>query len=78
MARTCQLTGKHAIKGNSISHSNIRTKRLFKANLHTKRFFFTEENRWVTLTLSAKGIKTVGKNGLAAVVKEIRLSGQKV
>lgn len=78
MARVCQVTGKKAVVGNTISHANNKTKRLFKVNLQRKRFFLAEENRWVTLTVSAKAIKTIAKRGLSEVVKDMRAEGQKI
>ncbi len=78
MARVCLLTGKKPQTGNSVSHSNIKTKRRFLPNLQTKRFFFAEEDRWVSLKLSAEAIRTVNKNGLASVIKDLRAQGNKI
>jgi large subunit ribosomal protein L28 len=78
MARVCQLTGKKPITGNKVSHSNIKTKRRFLPNLQTKRFFLAEEDKWVTLKLSTEGIRTIAKNGLFSVVKELRQKGVKI
>ncbi|GCD80330.1 50S ribosomal protein L28 [Schleiferia thermophila] len=70
MARVCQITGKKDRKGNYVSFSNKKNKRLFKANLTTKRFFIPEENKWITLRVSTKAIKTINKKGISAVLKE--------
>lgn len=78
MARVCQVTGKKPITGNKVSHSNIKTKRRFLPNLQTKRFYFVEEDRWITLKVSSEAIRTINKNGLANVVKQMRASGAKV
>lgn len=78
MARVCQVTGKKPQTGNSVSHSNIKTKRRFLPNLQTKRFFFAEEDRWVTLKVSADAIRTINKKGLSAVVKQLRAEGAKI
>ena len=78
MARVCQLTGKKPMVGHTVSHSNIKTKRRFLPNLQTKRFFFAEEDRWITLKLSGEAIRTVNKNGLASVVKDLRSQGNKI
>lgn len=78
MARVCQVTGKKPITGNSVSHSNIKTKRRFLPNLMSKRFFLAEEDRWITLKLSAEAIRTINKNGLYSVVKEMRAKGVKI
>ena len=78
MARVCQVTGKRPITGNKVSHSNIKTKRRFLPNLLTKRFFIAEEDKWITLKLSAEGLRTINKNGLYAEVKKLRAKGVKI
>ena len=78
MARVCQVTGKKPIVGNTVSHSNIKTKRRFLPNLQTKRFFFVEEDRWVTLKVSSEAIRTINKNGLLTVIKGMRENGIKI
>ncbi|RTL60343.1 MAG: 50S ribosomal protein L28 [Sphingobacteriales bacterium] len=78
MARVCQVTGKTPKTGNKVSHSNIKTKRRFLPNLQTKRFFLAEEGKWVTLKLSTEAIRTINKNGLYSVVKELRAKGEKI
>jgi large subunit ribosomal protein L28 len=78
MSRVCQVTGKRPISGNSVSHSNIKTKRRFLPNLQHKRFFLAEEDKWITLKLSSEGIRTINKRGLYAVVKELRKAGEKI
>ena len=67
--RVCEITGKTAVVGNNVSHSNRKTKRKFNTNLKTKRFWSEEEGRWITLKVSAAGIKTINKKGLAAALK---------
>ncbi|HEY8389288.1 MAG TPA: 50S ribosomal protein L28 [Parasegetibacter sp.] len=78
MARVCQVTGKKPITGHKVSHSNIKTKRRFLPNLHKKRFYLAEEDKWVTLKLSSDAIRTINKNGLYSVVKELRAKGEKI
>ena len=78
MARVCQVTGKKPIGGHTVSHSNIKTKRRFLPNLQKKRFFFAEEDRWVTLKVSTDALRTINKNGLATVIKEMRDKGAKI
>jgi large subunit ribosomal protein L28 len=78
MARVCQVTGKKPIVGNTVSHSNIKTKRRFLPNLQTKRFYFVEEDRWITLKVSSEAIRTINKNGLSAVLKEMKANGVKI
>ncbi|MDB5203587.1 MAG: ribosomal protein [Ferruginibacter sp.] len=78
MARVCELTGKRPITGNKVSHSNIKTKRRFLPNLQTKRYFLAEEDTWVTMKISSEAIRTINKNGLYAVVKQMRAAGVKI
>jgi large subunit ribosomal protein L28 len=78
MSKVCVLTGKRPITGNTVSHSNIKTKRRFLPNLQQKRFFLAEENKWITLKLSTEGIRTINKNGLYAEVKKLRKAGEKI
>jgi large subunit ribosomal protein L28 len=78
MARVCQVTGKRPVTGHKVSHSNIKSKRRFLPNLQTKRFFLAEEDKWVTLKLSADAIRTINKNGLYPVVKELRAAGMNI
>ncbi|NEP01974.1 MAG: 50S ribosomal protein L28 [Symploca sp. SIO2E9] len=70
MSRKCQLTGKKANNGYAISHSHRRTKKLQQVNLHSKRVWWPEGNRWVRLRLSTKAIKTLEKKGLQAMANE--------
>jgi len=72
MSRVCQITGKKPIVGNHVSHSNIKSKRWFLPNIQEKRFFIPEENRWITLKVSAKGIKIINKRGIYAIIQEAR------
>lgn len=78
MAKVCQVTGKKPLSGNNVSHANNKTKRRFLPNLHNKRFFLPSENRWIRLTISARGIKTITKKGIETVVKELRAKGEKI
>jgi large subunit ribosomal protein L28 len=75
MARVCEITGKKRVIGNNVSHSKRRTKREFAPNLRTKKFWLEEENRFVTLKVSAAGIRTINKNGLAAALKSAKEKG---
>ena len=77
MARVCQITGKRPQVGNNVSHANNKTKRRFLPNLQKKRFFIPEENRWITLKVSTKAIKTINKNGITAVLKEAKANAEK-
>ena len=69
MSRVCQITGKSAMGGNNVSHSKRRTKRKFDVNLFKKKFYLPDEDRWINLTISAAGIRTINKNGLSASLK---------
>ncbi|MDO8930473.1 MAG: 50S ribosomal protein L28, partial [Bacteroidota bacterium] len=57
MSRVCQVTGTKVMVGNNVSHSKRRTKRKFFPNLFKKKFYFPEEDRWISLTVSANGIR---------------------
>ncbi len=78
MARKDQLTGKGPRVGNNVSHANNKTKRRFEVNLQKKRFYIPDEDRWVTLRVSTKTIKTINKNGIRAVLDEARRQGVRV
>lgn len=75
MAKVCQITGKKTIVGNKVSHSNRKTKRTFMPNLHTKRFFIVEEDKWITLKVSTSAIRTINKIGINAALKRGRELG---
>ncbi|NWF50501.1 MAG: 50S ribosomal protein L28 [Ignavibacteriaceae bacterium] len=72
MARTCQMTGKKPLTGNNVSHSHNRTKRRFLPNLQKKRIWIQELNRFVTLKLSARALKTISKNGTSEIARMIQ------
>lgn len=75
MSKVCQITGKKVITGNNVSHSKRRTKRKFYPNLFTKKFYVAEEDKWVTLKVSAAGIRNIDKNGISACMKEAKAKG---
>jgi len=75
MAKICEITGKTYMTGNKVSHSNKKTKRVFKPNLQTKTFYIPEEDRHITLTVSADGIRTINKKGISVCLKEAREKG---
>ena len=75
MSRICELTGKKASVGNNVSKSLNRTKRKFNANLLKKRFYIPEEDKWVTLKVSAAALKTINKIGISAAIKEAKSKG---
>ena len=77
MSRVCQVTGKKPLVGSNVSHSNRHTKRRFEVNLMNKRFWLEDEKRWITLRVSARGMRTIDKLGLSTVVADMRRRGQK-
>jgi len=78
MARVCQVTGKKPMTGNNISHANNKTKRRFLPNLQRRRFWVESENRWVSLRLTNAALRTIDKNGIDAVLAELRANGDKI
>lgn len=70
MARSCPITGKKTRYGNNVSHSHKKTRRNWKVNLMKKKFYIEEEDRWVTLKLSARGLKTINKKGVKKALKD--------
>ena len=75
MSRVCQITGKRVTSGNNVSHSHKKTKRTFKPNLFTKKYFLEEEDRWIVLKVSAKGMKIINKKGLKNALKDAKEKG---
>ena len=72
MATYCEVTGRRPAFGKTVSHSHRRTSRRFDPNLQRKRYFLPGENRWIRLTVSAKGIRTIDAQGIEAVVARLR------
>ena len=75
MSKVCQITGKKAQVGNNVSHSKRRTKRKFEVNLHTKKFYWVEQDMWIVLRLSARALRTINKIGLNAALKKAEAEG---
>lgn len=75
MSKICQITGKKRMVGNNVSHANNKTKRTFEVNLFKKRFFMPETQEWITLRISAQGLKTINKIGVEEAVKRGRKQG---
>jgi large subunit ribosomal protein L28 len=75
MSKICQVTGKKAMVGNNVSHSKRRTKRKFYPNLFVKKYYLPEEERWISLKISAAGIRLISKNGLNRVLREAKEKG---
>ncbi|MFT8592634.1 MAG: 50S ribosomal protein L28 [Bifidobacterium sp.] len=76
MGKTCQVLGTHASFGNSVSHSHRKTRRRFRPNLQRKRYWVPSLNRFIVLQVSAKGIKTIDRRGIEAVVAGLRARGE--
>ena len=75
MSRICQITGKKMMTGNHVSHSKRRVKRRFYPNLFIKKFYLPDEDRWITLKVSAAGLRNINKNGITACLKEAKAKG---
>ena len=75
MANICQITGKKLMVGNNVSHAKNRTKRRFYPNLQKKKFYIPEEDKYVTLKVTAAGIRTINKKGISAALKDAKEKG---
>jgi len=75
MSRVCQITGKKVIVGNNVSHSNRKTKRKFLPNLFKKKFYIASEDKWITLRVSANGLRTIDKNGIEVALADAKKLG---
>ena len=69
MAKVCKITGKRPVSGNNVSHANNKTKR---------RFWVESENRWVRLRVSNAALRTIDKNGIDAVLADLRARGEAI
>ena len=76
MAKVCQVTGKKPMVGNNVSHANNKTKRHFLPNLQNRRFWVESENRWISLRLTNAGLRVIDKNGIDAVLSDLRARGE--
>lgn len=76
MANKCPITGKGPQVGNNVSHANNKTKRRFFPNMQTKRFWLEGEKRFVRLRVSTRGMRIIDKNGIEAVLNDIKLREQ--
>ena len=75
MSRICQITGKTAQVGCKVSHSKRHTIRRFNVNLFRKKFYYVEEDCWISLRVSAAGLRTINKIGLDAALKKAVAKG---
>jgi large subunit ribosomal protein L28 len=78
MARVCMVTGKKPMVGNNVSHAQNKTKRRFLPNLQNRKFWVESENRWVSMRITNNALRTIDKNGIDAVLADMRAAGQKI
>ena len=78
MSNICQVTGRRPSFGNNVSHSHRKTRRRWNPNIQKKRFWVPSQSRWVSLTVSAKGIKIIDKVGIEKVLADMAKRGVKV
>ncbi|MFT4126805.1 MAG: 50S ribosomal protein L28 [Gordonia sp. (in: high G+C Gram-positive bacteria)] len=78
MSAHCQVTGARPGFGKSVSHSHVRTSRRWNPNIQRRRYYLPSEGRYITLRVSARGIKTIDRRGIESVVAEIRARGEKI
>ena len=76
MARVCDITGKKPISGNRVSKSNSKTRRVFRPNLFNRQLFVPELGKWISLKVSAAGLRTISKKGLYNCLKELEEKGE--
>jgi large subunit ribosomal protein L28 len=72
------VTGKKPMVGNNVSHAQNKTKRRFLPNLQNRKFWVESENRWVSMRITNNALRTIDKNGIDAVIAEMRAAGQKI
>lgn len=78
MSKVCMVTGRGTARGNHVAHCNKKMKRTFQTNVHWKRFWLAGENRWISLKVSTRGMRTIDKKGIEAVLAELRSRGEQV
>ena len=78
MSAHCQVTGAEPSFGKSVSHSHRRTNRRWSPNIQSKTYFVPALGRNVTLSVSARGIKTIDRRGIDSVVAQIQARGERV
>jgi large subunit ribosomal protein L28 len=64
--------------GNNVSHAQNKTKRRFLPNLQNRKFWVETENRWVSMRITNAALRTIDKNGIDAVLADMRAAGQKI
>ena len=78
MSRVCNVTGKRPMFGNNVSHAHNKSRRRFNINLQKKKFWLPDENRYITLRISTRGMRIIDKKGISKVVKDLKAKGIKV
>ena len=78
MSRICDVTGKKPMFGNNVSHAHNKSRRRFNINLQKKKFWLPDENRYVTLRVSTKGMRIIDKKGISKVIGDLKLKGIKI
>ena len=78
MSRICDVTGRKPMYGNNVSHAHNKSRRRFDINLQKKRFWLSDENRWIILNVSTQGIRLIDKIGIRKVVNKMKAEGKKV
>jgi len=68
--KVCDLLGTKRNKANTVSFSNKKNRKWQEPNLQNKKVYWPQGQRWVTLKLSTRAIKTIEKNGLDSMAKE--------
>lgn len=72
MTRICQVTGKGPTTGNTVSHAKNKTRRRFLPNLHKRRIWVPSTNSYVTLKVSANGLRLIDKLGIEVVLERMK------
>ena len=75
MSAHCQVTGRSPSFGNTVSHSQRRSRRMWKPNIQTKTYYLPSQGRRITLRVSTTGIKIIDRDGIEAVVAKLRRQG---
>ena len=78
MSRVCDVTGRKPMYGNNVSHAHNKSRRRFDINIQKKRFWLSDEKRWITLKVSTQGLRLIDKIGIRKVVNRMKAEGKKV
>jgi len=91
MARMCQVTKKRHSKGRNYQYRGIakkkkgiglnitgKSKRRFFPNIQKKRIWDADQGCFVTMKLSAHGLRVLEKKGVSATIAKLRLEGTNI